>query len=185
MDDATMRLPSGWLLDKPGLNFQCLGSAWNKHALINEKYLTQRCLQNRFQRQEPLLQVAFHDLPQTTHHWNIMHQLMCVVQSNWCRFVQCHGLFEPPVAVNIYTPLHTSLHIGHFSDLIRFIGEQWKMWKNNMAVLSSENLERTELFAFASQKLKACCSTYKNRIQRLSIWIICTYTCTCCIYIYT
>ena len=32
-----------------------------------------------------------------------------------------------------------------------------------MAVLSSENLERTELFAVASQKLKACCSTYKNR----------------------
>ena len=32
-----------------------------------------------------------------------------------------------------------------------------------MAVLSSENLERTELFAFASQKLEACCSTYKNR----------------------
>ena len=45
---------------------------------------------------------------------------------------------------------------------------------------ASENLERTELFGFASQKLKACCSTYKNRIQRLSIWIICT--CTCFIY---
>ena len=37
------------------------------HQSMNS-ILTQRSLQKRSQRQEPLLQVAFHDLPQTTNH---------------------------------------------------------------------------------------------------------------------